>query len=151
MLIAGARRWGLVVSLTRLVHFGEPDDELRRRHAAVTAVDAALIRATRPGAAAGDVFRVGLAAYAEQGFPDEWTRHHQGGATGYAGREYRATPDTPHVVRDCQAFAWNPSIAGTKSEDTILVTAEGAEVLTQTPDLPHLAAGGMARPDILVR
>jgi Xaa-Pro dipeptidase len=151
MLVVGARRWGLVASLTRLVHFGETDEALRRRHAAVTAVDAAMIEATRPGTSAAEVFRVGMAAYAEQGFPDEWMRHHQGGATGYAGRDYRATPETPHLIRDCQAFAWNPSIAGTKSEDTILVTSTGAEVLTQTPDLPHVAVGGMARPDILVR
>jgi Xaa-Pro aminopeptidase len=151
MLVVGARRWGLIASLTRLVHFGEPDDELRRRHAAVTAVDAAMIQATRPGASAGDVFRVGMAAYAAQDFPDEWMRHHQGGATGYAGREYRATLDTPHRIRVCQAFAWNPSIAGTKSEDTVLITADGAEVLTQTPDLPYVAVGGMARPDILIR
>jgi Xaa-Pro dipeptidase len=151
MLAVGARRWGLIASLTRLVHFGEPHEELRRRHAAVAAVDAAMIQATRPGAPAGAVFRAGMAAYAEHGFPDEWRRHHQGGATGYAGREYRATPETQHVVRDGQAFAWNPSIAGTKSEDTVLVTAQGAEVLTVTPDLPHLAVGGMTRPDILVR
>jgi Xaa-Pro dipeptidase len=151
MLVVGARRWGLTVSLTRLVHFGEPDAELRRRHRAVAAVDDALISATRPGAVAGDVFRIGMEAYAAQGFPDEWTRLHQGGATGYVGREYRATPDTLHRVLDRQAFAWNPSITGTKSEDTILITDHGAEVLTVTPDVPHLRVGALLRPDILVR
>jgi Xaa-Pro dipeptidase len=151
MLVVGARRWGLVASLTRVVHFGEPSAEIRRRHAAVTAVDAAFIRATRPGATAGEVFRAGMAAYAAHGFPEEWKRLHQGGATGYAGRDYRAMPDTPHLVRDRQAFAWNPSIAGTKSEDTILVDAAGTEVFTQTPDLPHVSVGGLARPDILIR
>jgi Xaa-Pro aminopeptidase len=151
MLVVGARRWGLTASMTRLVQFGEPEGELRHWHRAVTAVDAAFIRATRPGQVAGDVFRAGMAGYAAQGFPNEWTRLHQGGATGYVGRDYRATPDTPHRVRDRQAFAWNPSIAGTKSEDTILVTEAGAEVLTVTPDLPHIEVEGLFRPDILVR
>jgi Xaa-Pro aminopeptidase len=151
MLVVGARGWGLVVSLTRLVHFGDPDADLRKRHAAVTAIDATFINATRPGAVAGEIFRAGMAAYAAQGYPDEWTRLQQGGATGYAGRDYHATPDSPHVVRSHQAFAWNPSIAGTKSEDTLLVTPSGPEVLTLTPDLPHLQVGGISRPGILVR
>jgi Xaa-Pro aminopeptidase len=155
MLVLGARRWGLIASLTRLVRFGEPDEALRRRHAAVTAVDAALIQATRPGAIAGDIFQAGVAAYAEQGFPDEWTRHHQGGATGYAGRDYRATAHTNAVVQPLQAFAWNPTIAGTKSEDTILATEGGPEILTATRDLPtqwgEWEGARLARPDILVR
>ncbi len=151
LLVVGARRWGLTASLTRLVHFGPPDEELRRRHRAVTAIDAVFIAATRPGAVAGDICRAGIAAYAAHGFPEEWKRLHQGGATGYAGRDYRATPESPHVIRDRQAFAWNPSIAGTKSEDTILALESGAEVLTGTPDLPLLEAGGMARADLLVR
>jgi Xaa-Pro aminopeptidase len=151
MLVVGARRWGLIASLTRLVHFGEPDAELRRRHLAVAGVDAAFMRATQPGAVAGEIFKAGMAAYAAHGYPDEWERLHQGGATGYAGREYRATPMTSHRVRNNQAFAWNPSIAGTKSEDTSLVTAAGIEVVTTTPDLPHIEVGGLVRPDILVR
>jgi Xaa-Pro dipeptidase len=151
LLVVGARRWGLTASLTRLVQFGELGSELRRRHDAVVMVDAAYIQATQPGAAAAAIFQAGRQEYATQGFPDEWTRLHQGGATGYVGRDYRATDDSPHIVRDCQAFAWNPSIAGTKSEDTILATPAGPEVLTLTPDLPHLLVDGLRRPDILVR
>lgn len=151
LLVVGARRWGLIASLSRLVHFGEPDRALRERHAAVTAIDAAFIRATRPGVTAGAIFRAGMAAYAAHGYPDEWQRLHQGGATGYAAREYRATPAAPQLVRDPQAFAWNPSLPGTKSEDTVLITAAGPEVLTVTPDLPQLEVEGLARPDILVR
>jgi Xaa-Pro dipeptidase len=151
LLVVGARRWGLTASLSRMVYFGKPDAELRRRHDAVAAVDAAFINATRPGEVAGAIFRKGLEAYIAQGFPDEWTRLHQGGATGYAGRDYRATAETPHTVRDSQAFAWNPTIAGTKSEDTILATRSGPELLTLTPDLPGVSVGGMLRPDILAR
>jgi Xaa-Pro dipeptidase len=151
LLVLGARRWGLVASLTRQVQFGEPDAELCRRQAAVTAVDSAYIRATRPGMVIGEIVRTGIAAYAAHGFPDEWEYLHQGGPTGYAGRDYRATVETSHRVRDRQAFAWNPSIAGVKSEDTILAIGTGAEVLTVTPDLPHREAAGLSRPDILIR
>ncbi|MCC7494507.1 MAG: M24 family metallopeptidase [Fimbriimonadaceae bacterium] len=155
MLVAVGRRQGLTVAVTRLVSFGPLSDDLRRRHAAVTAVDAAFIAATVPGAPVASVFAAGVAAYGAQGYPDEWQLHHQGGATGYAGRDYRATFQSTEVVQPGQAFAWNPSIAGTKSEDTILALESGPEVISASPDWPLLPAeaGGVrtARPDWLVR
>lgn len=155
LIAVGARRAGLILSLTRLVHFGPVPEDLRRRHDAVARIDAGLIHATRPGARVVDLFAAARAAYDEAGFPDEWRRHHQGGATGYAPRDYRAAPDSPEVVQPDQAFAWNPSIAGTKSEDTILATAQGPELLSETPDLPVLtvsvAGETRTRPDILCR
>ena len=155
MLVAGGRRAGLIVSLTRLVHYGEPPADLLARHQAVCAVDAALISHTVVGAPVSAVFAAGVAAYSEAGFADEWKLHHQGGATGYAGRDYRATLSVQETVQPWQAFAWNPSIAGTKSEDTILATPDGPEILSASPDWPLVecvtAAGAIARPGILVR
>jgi hypothetical protein len=52
-------------------------------------------------------------------------------------------------------FAWSPSLAGTRSEDTILATASGPELLTATPDLPVVSVSldgvEIERPDILRR
>jgi antitoxin VapB len=94
-----------------------------------------------------------MRAYAETGFPDEWHLHHQGGPAGYEAREYIATPDSADVVSVGQAYAWNPSITGTKSEDTILVGEAGNEVLTAIenwPTLPVTVDGQeIARPAIL--
>lgn len=155
MLVIGARRWGLAISATRMVHFGPVRPELVRKHEAVCAVDAFLIQGSRPGAKIADLFRGACQEYARLGFPDEWKMHHQGGATGYAPREYRATPASRETVLDGQAFAWNPSIAGTKSEDTIVATAQGPEVLSFCPRWPTLLVEGptgpIMRPDILVR
>ena len=152
--IAGEKN-GLHASATRLVHFGEPPAELKARHNAVAMVDAAFISATRPGATIGKVFEMGQRAYREVGFADEWQRHHQGGLAGYVGREIRATAASSERVNAGQAFAWNPSIAGTKSEDTILVGAEGTTVITQSPIFPRIKVeyGGVVleRCDILVR
>jgi antitoxin VapB len=154
MVVICGRRHGLIAALTRLVHFGELPEDLRRRHRAVCAVNAAMIRATVPGKAASAVFSAAQAAYAKSGFPDEWQFHHQGGATGYQPREYIATPECGEVVQAGQAFAWNPSIRGTKSEDTILVADDGFEVLTApSRDWPMVEAevGGQVIPraDIL--
>lgn len=136
MLVLGGRRWGLVCSVTRLVHLGRLPDDLRRRAAAVAQIDATLIAATRPGRSLGEIWRQATAAYAAAGFAEEWQLHHQGGAAGYESREYLATPDTADVVVAGQAYAWNPSISGAKSEDTILVGEAGNEVLTAIPGWP---------------
>jgi Xaa-Pro dipeptidase len=155
MMVVGARRWGLGVAATRLVHFGPLPADLRRRHQAVCAVDACLIAETVPGAAVKDIFARAVEKYAEVGYPEQWRLHHQGGATGYAPREYRANFSCPESVLEHQAFAWNPSIAGTKSEDTILATAAGPEILSVGGDWPQLeveyAGRPWLRPDILVR
>lgn len=155
MLVVGGRREGLHLSATRLVHFGPVPDELRRRHLACARVDAAFLAATRPGVELAEVFQAGQAAYAAEGWPEEWQQHHQGGPTGYAGRDLRATPSVAGVVQPGQAFAWNPSIAGAKSEDTVLVTESGLEFLSETPDLPTVEVetpgGRLARPAILER
>ncbi len=153
MLVVCGLRHGLIASVTRLVYLGRPPEDLRRRHAAVTYVDAVAISQTRPGRTGADVFAAIKSAYAEAGYPDEWRNHHQGGATGYQSREWKATPDCTKRVQVNQAFAWNPSIAGTKSEDTILVTEGGAEVLTSTPGWPvvkqQISNLTLERPDIL--
>jgi Xaa-Pro aminopeptidase len=153
MMVLCGRRWGLVCSVTRLVHFGRLPDELRRKAEAVALVDATFLHATREGQTLGRVFRRAAAAYAETGFPGEWQHHHQGGPAGYEPRELIATPDSQDHVENGQAYAWNPSIAGTKSEDTILVKDSGPEILTITGEWPRLSTtvGGAeyTRPAIL--
>ncbi|NUQ00613.1 MAG: M24 family metallopeptidase [Armatimonadetes bacterium] len=155
MLVACGRRHGLIVALTRIVSFSPLSTDLRQRHEAVCQVDAAFIAPTVPGSQVAAIFAAGVAAYAETGYPEEWKLHHQGGATGYAGRDYKGTLNSTEVVQPWQAFAWNPSITGTKSEDTMLATPEGPEIISASPDWPLLerTAGGrrVARPDILVR
>jgi Xaa-Pro aminopeptidase len=148
MLVLCGRRWGLVCSITRLVHFGPLPDELRRKSEAVAEVDAAFITATRPGRTLGEIFEIAQGAYAKTGFADEWTLHHQGGPAGYEPREYVATPGSTDTVSVGQVYAWNPSITGAKSEDTFLVGEDANEVLTTIPDWPKLSATveGQAEP-----
>lgn len=149
MLVLGGRRQGLCCSITRLVHFGRLPDDLRARAEATAAVDAALIRATRPGRTMPEVFAAAVAAYGATGYPEEWRLHHQGGACGYEPREWLARPDSKEQVGIGQGYAYNPSITGAKSEDTILVGEAGNEVLTAVEGWPTIAVAGLARPAIL--
>jgi antitoxin VapB len=121
------------------VHFGQLPEELRRKAEAVARVDAALIAGTCAGRSLEEILQDGIRMYAETGYPEEWKLHHQGGLAGYEPREIVARPGETAQAADNQAFAWNPSITGTKSEDTILVGAEGSTVLTEIEDWPMLS------------
>jgi antitoxin VapB len=155
MLVLCGRKWGLICSITRLVHFGPLPEEVELKMNAVAEVDAAMIAATRPGSALNSVFAEAQRAYAAQGYPDEWQLHHQGGLAGYEPREITATPDTRQPVFLGQAFAWNPSIKGAKSEDTILVGAQKNEIITAIEGWPmievKLGNAVFQRPAILVK
>jgi antitoxin VapB len=154
MLVLCGRRQGLVASVTRLVHFGPLSEELRRKEQACAEVDATFIAATRPGATLGNVFAQAQAAYARAGFADEWQLHHQGGPAAYEPREFVGGPNHPHTVLEGEVYAWNPSITGVKSEDTVLVGKEQNEVLTTISGWPMLKveASGQTweRPAVLV-
>ena len=138
MLVLCGRKWGLVCSITRLVHFGKLPDEIRRKMEACARVDATFIVATRPGKSQSEIFQQAVQVYAETGFAIEWQLHHQGGPAGYEPREWTATPTVSDTVILGQAYAWNPSITGTKSEDTMLVGANENEVITTTAELPQI-------------
>jgi Xaa-Pro aminopeptidase len=144
MLVVGARRNGLIANLTRWVgDAGDSDERLLQ-------VEADAFAATRPGRTLAEVLGDIAASYATHDFAgDEWLRHHQGGPTGYAGRDPRATPAASDVVADGQAFAWNPSAPGAKVEDTVLITAGRVEVLTADPAWPTTDVNGVLRPEPL--
>jgi Xaa-Pro aminopeptidase len=153
MVSVNARKWGLIVSLTRFVRFGKLPIELKEKYLANVFIDCVFMAATKPDTHARQVLQRGLEAYREKGFPEEWKFHHQGGSIGYTGRDYRTHFNTQEIIQENQAFTWNPSLEGTKSEDTILASAKGVEMITRPMSYPTLAmtVDGVSflRPDIL--
>ena len=139
MMVVCARRGGLTASLTRLVCNGRIPEELQRRTLAVARVNSQLLSRTQPGATGSDLYKVAARAYAAEGFEGEQHLHHQGGACGYRTRDWVAHPASAEVVRPQQAFAWNPSITGTKTEETCVVSADGVEILTASPAWPTIS------------
>jgi len=131
MLVLCGRRDGLVISVTRLVHFGPLPDDLRRRMEATAEVDAAMIAASQPGTSLEEVFRVAQETYARVGFEGEWKLHHQGGLAGYTPRDVLAVPGETTLLEPGMVCAWNPSITGAKSEDSVMVPAAPG----QTPEI----------------
>ena len=141
-----AQLGGLYASLTRTVVFERPEWLDERFEAAATVEATALAatqRAARDGANAARVFEAIKGAYETVGWAEEWQQHHQGGAAGFAGREWIATPDSTATVQTPQAYAWNPTVQGTKSEGTVLVTSECVEPLTITSSWPTISASAV--------
>lgn len=137
MAICG-RRFGLVTSATRFIHFGPLPSELAHKQQACAYVDAAFNAATTVGRQVSEVFQDGIYAYDHVGYPGEWQKHNQGGSAGYMSRDYEGTPTCNESVLSEQAFAWNPSITGVKSEDTMIVHETGCEFITVTGNWPSI-------------
>jgi Xaa-Pro aminopeptidase len=153
MLGVNARKWGLIVTLTRFVQFGKIPSELQKQYEDNVYIECVLMANTIPEKPVVEVLKKGIEAYQERGYPEEYQFHHQGGATGYTGRDYRVNFQTPDIIQENQAFCWNPSIAGTKSEDTMIATSKGPVLLSKPVQFPTIGVevGGLTfqRPGIL--
>jgi Xaa-Pro aminopeptidase len=148
------QKYGLTVSLSRMISFKPLSEDIRHKFDAVIRVDAAYIAATVRGARAGDVVKAGKEAYETAGFGQDFYLHHQGGSLGYATRYYCATEHDGNIVMDGQAFSWNPTIAGVKSEDTYLIAGNEQEIISRGGNWPQriveIRGKTLERPDILI-
>ena len=136
MVVVCAQRHGLIVSLSRIVSAGRVPAALDNLTNATATVFGQLLAATRAGARGSDLFGVAQRGYAQTGFAGEEAKHHQGGATGYRTREWLAHPASEEIVQPRQAFAWNPSLTGTKVEETALLDDGNLRLITTSPEWP---------------
>lgn len=147
-----ARRKGLIASLSRIVTFKPLTDEETETYNRLLRVESAFLGATIPGATFSEVFKKGEIAYSINGFDrDEWTKHHQGGPTGYMPRDYPAHEGTNSLIGESNAIAWNPSASGFKVEDLLITSSTGFEFLTLQKNWPTVMIEGRSRPAIADR
>ena len=154
MLHTVARRWGLHCNLTRFLHFGQPAERIRKVYTAAANVEARVFLSLKPGVKFSDILALQKMWYAEQGYPEEWRNHFQGGPTGYvivdAGRCL-----TDKVVQVNQPYEWFITVTGTKMGELALLTEKGLEISSfQNSSWPGLEIktplGEMVVPDLLV-
>lgn len=134
------KRGGLITSLSRIACIGEIPDDLKRRTEVNADVFAKTLTATQIGATGAEIYANIDKAYTENGFAGEINKHHQGGAIGYKTRDWVAHPNSAEMVVENQAFAWNPTITGTKIEETAILTVNGFEIITASADFPQISA-----------
>lgn len=150
---------GYCVDLTRTVQLAPRSGEAERVHAAVAAAQRAAIGAIAPGVAFVEADRAARAVLAEAGLADRFV-HGTGHGLGLEVHEAPrlgparspglasqilagtvAMPETfaPGMVVTIEPGAYLPGWGGVRIEDDVLVTADGAERLTDVP--VTLAAG----------
>jgi Metallopeptidase family M24 len=151
MLVFCGRRHGLFANLTRFVYFKKPSPEEQKLSEDVARIEADAFAACKPGLELGGLYDALAAAYARRGHAGGEAFHHQGGPCGYLSRDAVARPAMRQVLERNNALAINPSLPGTKIEDTVVVREDGLEILTADPRWPTRLIEGRARPEPLLR
>ncbi len=136
MVVLGGEKYGLNISMTRIVYFGEVPEEIRLRYEKTIYIFACMQMMMKDGMTFGEYFGKVQKLYSEAGYEEEWKMHHQGGPTGYACREFVMLPEMKKTLREGWAYAWNPTIQGTKCEETTYLSKEGTQTFTRTKEWP---------------
>ena len=155
MVVCGAIKWGLITAISRLIHFGKPSSEIFKARDIITNIGAEMILSSRPGTKYSDVLKNEIKRFEKYGLEDEWKNHHQGGPIGYEGRYFLTKLEKKETIETNHAIAWNPSMRGFKSEDTIIVEKDENKIITEDGEWPTIEVeteyGKILRPDILIK
>jgi len=136
LLHPAARRWGLHVNVTRLVHFGEPPSQIKRAIDAVDTVGGHVVGMLAPNVAFADILTKEIHLYRKLGYSGEWMNHFQGGITGYTLADpTRCTKPEARLV-ERQAYDYFITVTGAKFEELTLLTEDGPEIASLGPGWP---------------
>jgi len=140
----GAPVWGYKAELERALVIGPPTDRMRWLFDHMLASRDAAFAAIRPGATCADVDGAVLRYFEEHELLPYW-RQHTGHGTGL--RDHEApfldvgdhTPLEPGMIFTIEPGLYDGDVGGFRHSDTVVVTDEGYELLTDYPsDLESL-------------
>ena len=141
MVVLGGQKYGLYISLTRMVWFQEVPKEVRKRYEKTAYIFACMQTMMTEGMSYQEYFKKICSLYEEAGYKEEWKKHHQGGPAGYSCREFVVAPETAGQIHTGQAYAWNPTIEGTKCEETTFLYEDSLHNMTDTGKWPRFEVG----------
>jgi len=146
MLVFCARKYGLVVSLTRFVFFDPMSEQDKKLHRTIAEIEAVVLNQSRIETPLNLIYKALTSAYEQHGYHNAIREHHQGGTAGYGAREIIATPETSDRLDANMVLAWNPSIPGAKVEDTFVLRSDDSlENISLDPHFPHVDIEGRLR------
>jgi Xaa-Pro dipeptidase len=131
----GCRYQGYASDLARIATFGPSNPKIRRYYEALLKGEAAAIELMRPGVLAGDVFEVAVEVVRKEGVP-HYRRQHCGHAIGLDVYEVPVVrPNDRTRLEAGMTFCietpyYELGLGGLQVEDLVLVTEDGAEILT---------------------
>jgi Xaa-Pro dipeptidase len=130
--------WGYNAELERAMIIGRPTDEMRRLFDHVVAVQRVAFDAIRPGVTCADVDGAVMSYFEENDLLPYW-RQHTGHGIGLRNHEapFLDVGDTttlePGMVFTVEPGLYDPTIGGFRHSDTVVVTEEGIDLLTDYP------------------
>jgi Xaa-Pro dipeptidase len=155
VLTVTARKYGVYVTASRSVCFGDLSPEYRQDHNAVCRVSASYLASTWPDAVPREILLAGRRIYLISGYEHEWQLSPQGHVTGRSPIEMSLTPQTEELFQDGWSVTWNASAGAANSCDTFVITDEGPRIVTPTEYWPlmgiHIQGNKFVRPDVLQR
>ncbi|MEW6030833.1 MAG: M24 family metallopeptidase [Chloroflexota bacterium] len=134
----GAAYEGYISDLTRTFAVGEADAEFQKIHRVVQEANAAGCAAAKPGVPCADVDKAARAVIEKAGYGQFFT-HRTGHGIGMEGHEAPyMRGDNMQILEFGMAFTVEPGIYlpgrnGVRIEDNVVITAEGADVLSDMP------------------
>ncbi len=136
--------WGYHAELERGMVIGPPTDRMRWLFDHTVAAQDAAFAALRPGVTCADVDGAVMRYFEEHDLLPLW-RQHTGHAIGLRNHEAPfldlgdSTPVEPGMVFTIEPGVYDPALGGFRHSDTVAVTEDGIEILTDYPrDLESL-------------
>jgi Xaa-Pro aminopeptidase len=129
---------GYNAELERAMIIGPPTDEMRRLFDHTVAAQQVAFDALRPGVTCADVDQAVLAYFDENDLMPYW-RQHVGHGIGLRNHEAPFldvgdhTPVEPGMVFTIEPGLYSPTVGGFRHSDTVVVTEDGIDVLTEYP------------------
>ncbi|HET8968871.1 MAG TPA: Xaa-Pro peptidase family protein, partial [Gaiellaceae bacterium] len=130
--------WGYNAELERALIIGEPTDEMRRLFGHAVAAQEIAFEAIRPGVSCADVDGAVMRYFEQHGLLEYW-RQHTGHGIGLRNHEAPFLDVGDHttletgMVFTVEPGLYEPTIGGFRHSDTIVVTEDGLDVLTEYP------------------
>lgn len=141
----GCRFNGYWSDTARSAFVGEPRQDVLAAFTATAAGQDVGRKLVKPGISTDIVFRETVATVRASGLPD-YQRHHVGHGLGLESHEYPTISAAnnvtlePGMVLCIEAPYYRPGWGGVMTEDTMVVTAEGAEFFTHLSRAPIIIA-----------
>lgn len=129
---------GYCSDITRTVAFGDVSEESRKVYETVLQAQLKAVEASRPGITCAELDQTARNIISDAGYGEYFT-HRLGHGLGISIHEYPSVTETnqlvlqPGMVYTIEPGIYIPNKVGVRIEDDILITKDGAEVLTKYP------------------